>query len=36
LSDQKKDVRLSSRYGEAWNVDGRGGIEARGYHKDCA
>ena len=26
LSDQKSEVRLSSRYGEAWNVRTRRGI----------
>src|SRR6185503_19724192 len=33
LSDQKSDVRVRSRYGEAWNAGRRPGIEARGYHK---
>src|ERR1700674_523641 len=28
LSDQMSDVRLRSRYGEAWNVEMRRGIEA--------
>src|SRR5207249_7328406 len=36
LSDQKSDVRLSSRYGEAWNAAVRPGIERRGYHKGFA
>jgi hypothetical protein len=34
LSDQKSVVSVRSRYGEAWNGNGRPGIERRGYHKE--
>jgi hypothetical protein len=36
LSDQKSDVRLRRRYGEARNARARPGIEAGGYHKGPA
>jgi hypothetical protein len=34
LSDQKRDVRVRSRYGEAWKRGEAPGIERRGYHKE--